>query len=66
MRNEQCFYDNPETMRREWWINGEMYGFIAAEMLIVLNVKGMRHWDSGHVQGDLNAMRKDDKAVCDE
>jgi hypothetical protein len=30
-----CVYDNPETMRRECWNNGELQWFITAEMLLL-------------------------------
>ena len=30
----RCLYDNPETYRRELWIDGELFQFVSADVLL--------------------------------
>ncbi len=71
-RLSQCVYDNPNTMRRERYVKGEMTAFVTAAVICSKRptpVPGLKNiqelpriitepWESGRVIGDSEAMNK--------
>ena len=61
-----CYYDNPDTMRREFWVNGELRWFITAELLYFVDVFTPKEWKAfckdpftlGNIKGDPEALKK--------
>jgi hypothetical protein len=54
----RCVFDNPDTMCREWWEDGEMMYHVAAILLVTADgrqyfAEEPRPWEAGHVVGDL-------------
>lgn len=53
----RCVFDNPSTMCREWWSDGELLYHVAASLLVVADWRQYfseepRPWDSGSYIGD--------------
>lgn len=62
-----CVYDNPNTMRREYWCDGELSGYFTAEFLdqasemITItrkNAPNLQPFQPGAMRGDSTAMKK--------
>jgi hypothetical protein len=62
----QCIYDNPTTMSREWWMDGELIMSLDS-MLFVCDVNFPKNiapwliemeWEGGRIVGDKEAIIK--------
>lgn len=54
-----CVYDNPNNLRREWWIDGKMEAFVVKEMLARYPeqfVRGYGPWKDGQIKGSPEAL----------
>lgn len=50
-----CFYDNPKTMKREYWRNKRLVIELEKEHAKTLH---SNEWDSGAIHGDKKAMNR--------
>ena len=65
VKNLTCIWDNAETMRREYWRNGEIIGWYTKEFLdqagniLTITDKMLKHvsqFQPGRLIGDRNAI----------
>lgn len=56
-----CIYDNPNTMCREWWMDGKLDSFISMKLICLSTKPWMPKfdkWISGNIVGDKEALIK--------
>ena len=66
-----CVYDNPMTMTRQCWQDGELISTCSSEAITHAGnptlglprwmLNAMREWSPGRMLGDVDAMKKIDK-----
>jgi hypothetical protein len=58
-----CHFDNPYSLRREFWVNGEVVSWISSESIMQAGGSYMigmfTGWKSGYIDGDPQAFIKE-------
>lgn len=69
-----CVYDNPESMAREYYADGQLVEAYTAELLCseemramgFTNIFGAGDWNSGQLIGDIRALGDSHRAMAEE